>query len=127
MSTKKYHGKVRATSDATSLFMLRIFVRKLQTSLSFLAAAKGDRRVHDDDDVSKMVVPEDVKQGHFAVVASKGSERKRFIAKLEWLNSPEFVRLLELAEEEYGFEQSGALVVPCTPQELERIFRAGLP
>ncbi|KAF7818647.1 auxin-responsive protein SAUR72-like [Senna tora] len=57
-------------------------------------------------------VPEDVREGHFAVVAVKGEERKRFIVKLECLSNPEFMILLEQAKEEYGFGQKGALVLP---------------
>ena len=68
-------------------------------------------------------VPEDVKEGHFAVLAMKGSEKKRFVVKLECLNSPDFQRLLEQAEQEYGFEQTGALVVPCRPRDLQKILK----
>lgn len=63
-----------------------------------------------------------VPEGHFAVVAVKGEERKRFIVKLECLRDPEFLRLLELAREEYGFAQKGALALPCNPQELHNII-----
>lgn len=68
------------------------------------------------------MVANDVKEGHFAVLAMKGSEKKRFIVKIECLNNPSFLQLLEQAEQEYGFEQIGALVVPCRPQELEKII-----
>nr|AMQ09572.1 small auxin up regulated protein [Boehmeria nivea] len=130
MCTETYYGKERAY---TSLLVLRLFARKLKSSLSFLAGARsrdhhnhdhGYRDIYDEEelDVPRMV-PDDVKEGYFAVVAAKGYEKKRFIVKLEWLNNPEFLRLLKLAEEEYGFEQIGALVVPCRPEELERILR----
>ena len=127
MSTKKYYGEERAS---TSLLMLRIFVRKLQTSLSFVEAARGDHRGDFNDENLEALevptmVPDDVKEGHFAVFAVKGSEKKRFVVKLEWLKRPEFIRLLELAEEEYGFDQTGALMIPCCPDELEKILKAG--
>ncbi|XP_009613076.1 auxin-responsive protein SAUR50-like [Nicotiana tomentosiformis] len=71
------------------------------------------------------VVPDDVKEGHFAVFAvNTGSEetRKRFILELNWLTNPAFLRLLKLAEEEYGFRQKGVLEIPCPPEELEKII-----
>ncbi|KAI4300307.1 hypothetical protein L6164_033699 [Bauhinia variegata] len=58
-------------------------------------------------------IPDDVTEGHFAVFAKKGEETKRFIVELDYLNNPAFLGLLELAEEEYGFRQKGALAVPC--------------
>ncbi|KAI4349118.1 hypothetical protein L6164_009754 [Bauhinia variegata] len=68
------------------------------------------------------VVPDDVVEGHFAVFAIKGEETERFIVELDNLNDPAFLGLLELAKEEYGFKQKGALAVPCRPQELQKIL-----
>lgn len=68
-------------------------------------------------------VPEDVKEGEFAVVAVWNEEATRFVASLSCLSNPVFLRLLELAEEEFGFQQEGALAVPCKPSELERIIK----
>ncbi|KAL5539893.1 hypothetical protein UlMin_042928 [Ulmus minor] len=98
---------------ARGLVKLRLFVAKLQRGLSLLAARKVE--------IANMV-PEDVKEGHFAVFAVKGGEKKRFVVKLDYLTSPAFLRLLEQAEEEYGFRQRGALAVPCRPEELEKIL-----
>ncbi|KAM6596015.1 hypothetical protein CsatA_006539 [Cannabis sativa] len=70
-------------------------------------------------------VPQDVKEGHFAVVAvaAGGDEpNKRFIVPLGCLTHPSFQRLLEQAAEEYGFDHNGALTVPCRPSELEGIL-----
>ncbi|TKY48566.1 Auxin-responsive protein SAUR32 [Spatholobus suberectus] len=66
--------------------------------------------------------PEDVKEGHFAVIAEGGEEQKRFVLPLSCLNNPTFLKLLEQAEEEYGFDHEGALTIPCRPSELERIL-----
>ncbi|KAL3326828.1 hypothetical protein AABB24_037503 [Solanum stoloniferum] len=69
------------------------------------------------------VVPYDVKEGHFAIFAvNTKDERKRFILELNWLKNPTFLRLLKLAEEEYGFRQKGVLEIPCSPEELEKII-----
>ncbi|EXB55814.1 hypothetical protein L484_000894 [Morus notabilis] len=111
MCNQKYYGEERAS---TSFLRLRLFMGKLQKRFSVLSAAK-ELEV-------PTTVPDDVKEGHFAVSAVKGAEKKRFVVKLKYLTSPAFMRLLEQAEEEYGFEQTGALVVPCRPDELHKIL-----
>ncbi|OVA06968.1 Auxin-induced protein [Macleaya cordata] len=77
--------------------------------------------VEEEMGAAMATVPEDVKEGHFAVFAVKGDEPKRFIVELDFLNNPAFLRLLEKAEEEFGFEQEGVLAVPCRPDELGKI------
>lgn len=70
-------------------------------------------------------VADDVKEGQFAVLAAKNKEQKpiRFVVELCILKHPKFLKLLELAEQEYGFQQKGALAVPCQPDELRRILQ----
>uniref|UniRef100_A0A3Q7IN21 Uncharacterized protein n=1 Tax=Solanum lycopersicum TaxID=4081 RepID=A0A3Q7IN21_SOLLC len=64
------------------------------------------------------VVPNDVKEGHFAVLSVNSEEEpKRFIVELHWLNNPLFLKLLKQAEDEYGFQQKGVLEVPLNAQE----------
>lgn len=63
-----------------------------------------------------------VKKGHFAAVAVKGEKPKRFILQLGYLNNPEFIKLLEQAQEESGFHQKGVLALPCQPKELQDII-----
>ncbi|XP_055832230.1 auxin-induced protein X15-like [Solanum dulcamara] len=67
-------------------------------------------------------VPEDVKEGHFAVIATNDDELKRFVVPLCCLTHPSFLRLLEQAAEVYGFDHEGALTLPCRPSEMERIL-----
>jgi len=67
-------------------------------------------------------VPEDVKEGHFAVIAEGGEEQKRFVLPLSCLTNPTILKLLEQAEEEYGFDHGGAVTIPCRPCELESIL-----
>ena len=97
---------------------------KLRKRFSLLAAAKELSGFDEDGalEVSTTSVPDDVKEGHFAVLVVKGSEKNRFVVELEYLNCPEFLSLPEQAEEEFGFEQTGALVVPCRPHELQKIL-----
>ncbi|KAL0333385.1 UNVERIFIED_CONTAM: Auxin-responsive protein SAUR32 [Sesamum angustifolium] len=70
-------------------------------------------------------VSDDVQEGHFAVLAVENEEEKpmRFVVELGVLNNPAFLRLLKLAEEEYGFQQKGVLTIPCRPNELQRILQ----
>ncbi|RZC77309.1 hypothetical protein C5167_001485 [Papaver somniferum] len=69
-----------------------------------------------------MELPYDVKKGQFAVFATEGDEANRFIVELECLNNPAFLKLLEKAEEEFGFGQDGIIGLPCKPDELKRIL-----
>ena len=57
------------------------------------------------------ILPNDVPKGHFAVYT--GRERSRFIVPTSYLNHPVFQKLLEKAEEEYGFHHHMGLTVPC--------------
>ncbi|WVZ05744.1 auxin-responsive protein SAUR71-like [Vigna radiata var. radiata] len=63
-----------------------------------------------------------VKHGHFVVIATQGWKPERFFIELGYLDHPDFVKLLEQAEEEFGFSQVGALAIPCQPDELKRII-----
>ena len=120
MFSQKYDGEERATT----FLRLRLFMGKLQNRFSLLAAPRqaDDSDFDDEETEVPTLVPDDVKEGHFTVLAVKGAEKKRFVVKLECLTSPVFLRLLEQAEEEFGFEQTGALVVPCRPQEFQKIL-----
>ncbi|PSR95213.1 Auxin-responsive protein [Actinidia chinensis var. chinensis] len=100
---------------------LKIVVEKLQKSLSL--AKKPASNAHDFERVTDSTgVPKDVKEGYFAVIAVDDDELKRFIVPLIYLTHPSFLRLLDQAAEEYGFNHDGALTVPCRPSELERIL-----
>lgn len=63
-----------------------------------------------------------MKQGYFVVIATQGWKPERFCVELEYLDHPEFVKLLKQAEEEFGFSQDGAIAIPCEPDELKRII-----
>ncbi|KAI3814776.1 hypothetical protein L1987_14420 [Smallanthus sonchifolius] len=42
-----------------------------------------------------------------------GAEHRRFVIPTRFVNLPVFVSLLNKAEEEFGFQTSGGLVLPC--------------
>nr|XP_043619118.1 auxin-responsive protein SAUR50-like [Erigeron canadensis] len=67
-------------------------------------------------------VPDDVKEGHFAVIALDKYEERRFVVPVPYLRHASFVRLLERSAEEYEFDYSGAVVIPCKPSRLERVL-----
>ncbi|XP_018629717.1 auxin-induced protein 6B-like [Nicotiana tomentosiformis] len=70
------------------------------------------------------VVPNDVKEGYFAVFSVNPEEEpKRFVVELHWLTNPKFLNLLKQAEDEYGFVQKGVLEVPCRAEELQKILQ----
>ncbi|KAH7691963.1 Small auxin-up RNA protein [Dioscorea alata] len=108
---------------AKSVKKLKDAMQALQKSLSFSRGRSGaqpDECMSEDEIV---VVPEDVKEGHFAVLAVHGERPpKRYVLSLRCLSHPVFLQLLEMASEEFGFSQAGAIAVPCRPCELERII-----
>nr|XP_009785064.1 PREDICTED: uncharacterized protein LOC104233374 [Nicotiana sylvestris] len=118
-------------AGASCLITLKLLIKKLikniiKSHLQFLPRRENAvefveiPRVNNEE-----AVPDDVKEGHFVVFAVNiGSEepRKRFILELNWPTNPAFLRLLKLAEEEYGFRQKGVIEVPCPPEELEKII-----
>ncbi|PWA82806.1 small auxin-up RNA [Artemisia annua] len=42
-----------------------------------------------------------------------GPDHTRFIIPTRFLNLPVFITLLNKAEEEYGYQRNGGLVIPC--------------
>ncbi|TMW81797.1 hypothetical protein EJD97_007809 [Solanum chilense] len=70
------------------------------------------------------MVPNDVKEGHFAIFSVNAQEEPmRFIVELYWLNDPSFLKLLKQTEDEYGFGQKGVLEVHCHAAELQKILK----
>ncbi|CAN1255414.1 Auxin-responsive protein SAUR71 [Linum perenne] len=65
--------------------------------------------------------PSDVPAGHVAVYV--GASCRRFVVRATFLNHPIFKRILAMAEEEYGFENSGPLRIPCDEWEFEEVLK----
>lgn len=101
----------------TQLAMVKLFIKLLQRSFNLY-------NISIDEELNKEEkLPHDVKEGHFAVFAAKGEVPKRFVVGLRYLTNAAFLRLLEQAEEEYGFQQKGVLKIPCQAEELEKILQ----
>ncbi|KAL6133431.1 hypothetical protein ACLB2K_065666 [Fragaria x ananassa] len=112
-------------AEDRSLMKLKFIIKKLQKNLLLITArGPSDHCCSGCDEKLDVaaVVPEDVKEGHFAVFAVVGKEATRFVTKLESLNDPALMNLLEKAKDEYGFQQKGALEVHCRPEELHLIL-----
>ncbi|KQK17530.1 auxin-responsive protein SAUR32 [Brachypodium distachyon] len=56
-------------------------------------------------------------------VVGPGEEEERFVVPVGYLKHPLFVALLKAAEEEYGFEQQGAITIPCGVDNFRRAQR----
>ncbi|KAJ0567109.1 putative small auxin-up RNA [Helianthus annuus] len=52
-----------------------------------------------------------------------GSERHRFVIPTRFLNLPVFLSLLKKAEEEFGFQTTGGLVIPCDVTFFKRLLQ----
>ncbi|KAL4575496.1 hypothetical protein LXL04_022341 [Taraxacum kok-saghyz] len=70
---------------------------------------------------SRKCIPSDVPAGHVAVCV--GSNCRRFVVRATYLNHPVFKKLLNQAEEEFGFSNSGPLAIPCDEYLFEEIIR----
>ncbi|KAK7392461.1 hypothetical protein VNO78_20900 [Psophocarpus tetragonolobus] len=99
--------------------LFRSFVGKIEKGVSHFVHRRPPLRYLSQ---ATGVVADDVREGYFAVLATKGGESKRFIVGLHYLNDPAFLGLLNRAQEEYGFRQKGTLEIPCQPQELQNIL-----
>ncbi|XP_021770629.1 auxin-responsive protein SAUR32-like [Chenopodium quinoa] len=110
-----------------SLMKLKKFVKKLRWCMKVLQL-QPIRTIPSNEELveilgQKAALPP---KGHFAVLAGKGddeeAELRKFVVELRFLRNPTLLKLLKEAEEEYGFQQEGALVVPCKPEELKKIL-----
>ncbi|OIT39445.1 PREDICTED: auxin-responsive protein SAUR50-like [Nicotiana attenuata] len=52
-----------------------------------------------------------------------GPERRRFVIPTRFLNLPVFISLLDKAEEEFGYQRTGGLVLPCEVEYFSEILR----
>ncbi|XP_049936677.1 auxin-responsive protein SAUR22-like [Nymphaea colorata] len=98
--------------------LLKGVVGKVQKKLSHSDSRKLSRSAS----LPRSGEVHEVKQGYFAVLAVSDGVSKRFMVPLSFLSNPAFLRLLDEAEEEYGYAQQSILTVLCHPSELESIL-----
>ncbi|CAN1313779.1 Auxin-responsive protein SAUR22 [Linum perenne] len=59
---------------------------------------------------------QDVPKGFLAVYVGE-TQKKRFVVPLSYLNQPSFQDLLNMAEDEFGFDHPmGGLTIPCSEE-----------
>ncbi|XP_052207619.1 auxin-responsive protein SAUR71-like [Diospyros lotus] len=65
---------------------------------------------------------EAVPPGHLPVYV--GEVMERFVVSTRLLNHPMFAKLLDESAQEYGYNQQGALRIPCHVDVFERVVEA---
>lgn len=58
------------------------------------------------------------------VLIGQGEERERILVHMEQFKQPYFLELLELAVQEFGYEQQGILHIPCKTEVFRSIIGA---
>lgn len=61
------------------------------------------------------------------LIGGQGEERERILVRTEHLKQPHFLALLDLAVQEFGYEQRGILCIPCTTKAFRSIVGAATP
>lgn len=75
----------------------------------------------DDESCKTPEPPPDVPKGYLAVYV--GPELRRFIIPTSYLSHSLFKLLLEKAAEEFGFDQSGGLTIPCEIETFKYLLK----
>ncbi|KAL3532743.1 hypothetical protein ACH5RR_006264 [Cinchona calisaya] len=75
----------------------------------------------DEDSCPSPELPHDVPKGYLAVYV--GPELRRFIIPTSYLSDPLFKVLLEKVEEEFGFDHSGGLTIPCEIETFKYLLK----
>ncbi|KAG0536496.1 hypothetical protein BDA96_03G068600 [Sorghum bicolor] len=65
-----------------------------------------------------------VPRGFIPVLIGQGEERERILVHMEQFKQPYFIELLDLAVQEFGYEQQGILHIPCTAEAFRSIIGA---
>lgn len=122
---KMFMHNMVAEERRSGFMAVKLIIKKLQTHLrlSYSRRAKASRLKIDGGVRATELLPDDVKEGQFAVFAVNSETPQRFVVGLRFLSNPSFLKLLKQAEEEYGFKQEGVLAVPCQPDELQKILQ----
>ncbi|XP_024519579.1 auxin-responsive protein SAUR50 [Selaginella moellendorffii] len=93
------------------------------TSAAWDCCYDSDLDVDQAPDSCSCSIPADVPKGCMAViVGSCEKKRRRFVVGTHLLSNPVFGVLLQRAAEEYGYENSGALAIPCDPVLFEHFL-----
>ncbi|RWR87936.1 auxin-responsive protein SAUR71-like protein [Cinnamomum micranthum f. kanehirae] len=58
------------------------------------------------------------------LVGSEEERMKRFVIHTKLFKHPSMLALLEMAEQEYGYNQPGILRIPCDVEYFQRVIRS---
>jgi SAUR family protein len=98
-NTRTKQMAVKRSSKLTQTAMLKQILKR--------CSSLGKKQCYDEEGL-----PLDVPKGHFPVYV--GEKRTRYIVPISFLTHPEFLILLQQAEEEFGFRHDmGGLTIPC--------------
>ncbi|XP_073298595.1 protein SMALL AUXIN UP-REGULATED RNA 51-like [Primulina huaijiensis] len=108
---------IKKVNMIARIVRLRQVVRSWKAKSLSRLASRYISPYSDDPDASARRTP----SGSVAVYV--GQERRRFVIPTRFLNMPVFGDLLHEAEEEFGFQTNGGLLLPCEPSIFEEILR----
>ncbi|XP_071699100.1 protein SMALL AUXIN UP-REGULATED RNA 12-like [Rutidosis leptorrhynchoides] len=92
--------------------------RRCITNDAFTSDSDSDSDSDHDSSANHQRMPS---AGNLAVYV--GSERRRFIIPTRFLNLPVFVSLLNKAAEEFGFQTTGGLIIPCEVRFFKKLVK----
>lgn len=119
----KHMSQSRLKVQVSSCFLrVQCVVKQLQKDFLYLLY----QDVRDCIDAKK-ITNEVHQRGQFPKFSPGSGEAKKFLLAFSFLQYPPFVKLLEAAKGEFGFDQQGVLVVPCEANELQRILKKLFP
>ncbi|KAL3745759.1 hypothetical protein ACJRO7_014817 [Eucalyptus globulus] len=122
---KKWRNFANSSRTATTAAAMSPNRSGIHKSISFLKRTISSLSSDDDDDSNKMkhssgnsnLVP----KGYLVVCI--GEELERFIIPMDYLDHPAFRFLLREAEEEFGFQQTGVLRIPCDVPVFQNVVK----
>lgn len=64
-------------------------------------------------------------KGYVPVLIGTGKEAalQRFLVSVEVFEHPRFIELLDMAVQEFGYQQKGVLSIPCDPEQFRQVFQ----
>ncbi|XP_034694125.1 auxin-responsive protein SAUR71-like [Vitis riparia] len=116
---------MRECRNRRLIVRIRRVVKQQLWRIRYLLRWEGEDM--DCNSISSVAEGENVMiKGYFSVLAMGNGEPKKFLVALNYLAYPPFVKLLEAAEQEFGFDQQGVLAVPCEANKSETMFASGV-
>ncbi|GJN05750.1 hypothetical protein PR202_ga23412 [Eleusine coracana subsp. coracana] len=63
-----------------------------------------------------------VPRGYIPILIGRGEDKEKILVHMEHLQQPCFLELLDLAMQEFGYDQKGILHIPCTTKVFHSII-----